>query len=659
MGEQTEPLDLSMPKFRGIEKWLASAPAGLRTDYERVANSLMAVARGEGDGEIDISGVQTLPEVMKDMPAITALISRTPGLPSNIAICQQVTGLDMEDAHLTEVPDAVFELKNLQRLDLSSNRLVHVPSRIGALSKLLELNLSANNLTRIPPEIRNLSHLTDLDIAGNQIADVPREIGRLHALSELDLSHNQITELPPEIGNLKDVRLLHLSHNRLSALPAEIGLMESLERLHLASNTLRAIPETVIDLPRFSHVDLGSNDFNEIPYHLMTMNLSELDLRHNPLQDVEALGEARTRPDLTLISYPNIGAATAERVWELGHEDDGELADDIYLDGAPPDFGRAHIADDGADDDGSVMDAGAEDPLLEQQSNAELVTFWLERSLLAGDRAVTQRCSQLELSGPMRHMLFVLRDASARFLHSLAGSVAFILNKMSEYPELKEEFEQEAGVAGTQDQCVDANLLLLDRMVRRAEMRELENSNAPDAMATMAKKIVAGLKVREIETMGLIEADKKRSSPGEPGHNQVHESEIITFLLQRLSDDLQIDLALQHDHSRFADNLGYLPPQAVDTVREAVQARFATREQQVALLAECDSWRNLVDRQDSETENTYSQTRTDAQEALENRMENGEFDSLEDPRYKAEIESIRSRYESRYAEAAERYLPRG
>lgn len=82
----------------------------------------------------------------------------------NISDYNIVKELNLSNSKLTEIPDWVFELKNLQKLILNWNCLKCIPEKILELKKLTHLELMYNEISEII-KIENLKHLNILAIS--------------------------------------------------------------------------------------------------------------------------------------------------------------------------------------------------------------------------------------------------------------------------------------------------------------------------------------------------------------------------------------------------------------------------------------------------------------------------------------------------------------
>ncbi|MEI7526824.1 MAG: WG repeat-containing protein, partial [Mariniphaga sp.] len=129
----------------------------------------------------------------------------------------KTTALRLKEKGLHEIPEKVFEYKQLKILLLSQNLLNRVPPEISSLSNnLFFLDISFNNIGELDREIGTLKNLTTLNIEGNQLISIPDEIGNLQNLKILQLSNNELSSLPEKIKNLNSLKELDLQGNIFS-----------------------------------------------------------------------------------------------------------------------------------------------------------------------------------------------------------------------------------------------------------------------------------------------------------------------------------------------------------------------------------------------------------------------------------------------------------
>jgi Leucine-rich repeat (LRR) protein len=185
--------------------------------------------------------------------------------------------LDLSRNHLTQIPDKVFEIKELKVLKLFGNQLDSVSSRIGELVNLEELYIGKNNLTTLPKEIGQLKNLKILSLQYNEIDSLPNEIGDLEKLETLWLDQNRLVHLTDSIGKLKNLKVLQVRFNRLEALPAGLGDCEKLSLLYLNRNNLTALPEEMGSLKQLREIYLaGSGALNQLPESFCDLRYLEI-----------------------------------------------------------------------------------------------------------------------------------------------------------------------------------------------------------------------------------------------------------------------------------------------------------------------------------------------------------------------------------------------
>ena len=103
--------------------------------------------------------------------------------------------LDLSEKGLSRVPEAVFNLTELEALYLSDNYLKELPTSINKLKNLKWLILDNNQLRELPHSICELSNLTGLSVNNNQLITLPGhdEIGELKELIVLYVAGNPLT----------------------------------------------------------------------------------------------------------------------------------------------------------------------------------------------------------------------------------------------------------------------------------------------------------------------------------------------------------------------------------------------------------------------------------------------------------------------------------
>lgn len=103
---------------------------------------------------------------------------------------------------LTELPEAVGQLTQLQLLYLSNNQLVTLPESLGNFSHLQKFCVSNNQLVTLPESLGQLTQLQELYLSNNQLMVLPEALGLLAAtggLRELYLHNNEALGIPPQV----------------------------------------------------------------------------------------------------------------------------------------------------------------------------------------------------------------------------------------------------------------------------------------------------------------------------------------------------------------------------------------------------------------------------------------------------------------------------
>ena len=149
------------------------------------------------------------------------------------------TTLKLKSNQLTNLPDEIEHLEELELLDVSENMLVELPKSLGNLKKLTHLYLGFNRLffAPIPKELGKLNRLKLLDLSSNELCMLPDELSELSALVYLDISKNDFKEIPNSLIQLTSLQVLKMGFNKFKELPDSLGDLDMLRVSFLVSST--------------------------------------------------------------------------------------------------------------------------------------------------------------------------------------------------------------------------------------------------------------------------------------------------------------------------------------------------------------------------------------------------------------------------------------
>jgi len=177
----------------------------------------------------------------------------------------KLTNLKIFDVNLnnkiTELPEEIGNLVNLERLDIADNYITSLPKSIENLKKLKQLKIRENNFRGDIPEcIFKLTNLESFIADQNGFTNIPNQIKNLKNLTELKIYSNRITEVSPEIGSLENLKSLIISNNLLTKIPKGVENLKNLEILDLSGNKIDdEIPENLNNLSNLKTIYLEEN----------------------------------------------------------------------------------------------------------------------------------------------------------------------------------------------------------------------------------------------------------------------------------------------------------------------------------------------------------------------------------------------------------------
>ncbi|WP_417939891.1 leucine-rich repeat protein [Flavobacterium sp. RS13.1] len=236
-----------------------------------------------------------------------------------------------DQEELTEIPDILFDLTNIEELDLSIHfSISEVPimfQRLKSLKKLTikgdfekfpisligmksltELTIYSDTLTFLPQELDDWDSLTYLNISGcpnvnsiiglppnliyiyivgQNFKEFPDKIFGLHQLYKIVLRNFRLKELPKGLFKLKKLAALFAGDNFLSELPNDILELSNLREIWLDNNLFEKFPEVLFQIKSLKRINLRSNLLQEIPDSISNLTeLTELSLGKNKFKEI-------------------------------------------------------------------------------------------------------------------------------------------------------------------------------------------------------------------------------------------------------------------------------------------------------------------------------------------------------------------------------------
>ncbi len=138
----------------------------------------------------------------------------------------------------------INNLFKLELLDISSNNLKFL-NGIHKLTNLKTFIANSNSISEIPDEICNLHNLEILNLSNNRLLTLPENIGKLKSLKELYLARNQIKKLPDSIEDLKNLEIIDISYNNLIEIPDTIKKLPRIKKIYTKNNISNVITSTI------------------------------------------------------------------------------------------------------------------------------------------------------------------------------------------------------------------------------------------------------------------------------------------------------------------------------------------------------------------------------------------------------------------------------
>ncbi|XP_048134778.1 disease resistance protein RUN1-like [Rhodamnia argentea] len=148
---------------------------------------------------------------------LSACNCKSLSLSGSIGNLESLSDLALDGTELSELPNEIVLLKNLEKLYLRNCRkLEKLPEAIGRLERLQVMDLSDTVVDEIPPSVKDLRKLKVLKMPRTFIKTFPEGIRNLERLKEIDFTFCRCLMGECDITGLSSLRVLLLEKTKFS-----------------------------------------------------------------------------------------------------------------------------------------------------------------------------------------------------------------------------------------------------------------------------------------------------------------------------------------------------------------------------------------------------------------------------------------------------------
>eukprot|EP00253_Pinus_taeda_P030869 PITA_30869 len=208
-------------------------------------------------------------------------------VPQSIGKLNQLERIVLKNGYFKTLPNEFYDMHSLKHIRLQNcKQMMLLLDSVGILTGLRTLDFSGcSSLERLPDSAGQLTDLQSLNLQEcTSLQGLPDSVGQLTALQKLDLSRcSSLQGLPDSVGQLTGLHELYLSEcSSLQGLPDSVGQLTGLEELDLNfCSSLQGLPDSVGQLTGLQELDLGEcSSLQGLPDSVGQLKgLQELDLR--------------------------------------------------------------------------------------------------------------------------------------------------------------------------------------------------------------------------------------------------------------------------------------------------------------------------------------------------------------------------------------------
>ncbi|CAH1239393.1 MFHAS1 [Branchiostoma lanceolatum] len=267
-----------------------ATPSSLRNNMKRVKWYMMGKETTFLTLDLYDQHLSQLPDELFELNELEALKldkNKDIRLSEKLIRLTNLKALSLNGCNLDTVPAVVMKLQQLETLFLGYNRNITLPDEMSSLVNLTYLDLYSCDLKSVPAVVMKISQLKWLRLSNNEKIKLPEEMSSLVNLAYLNLANCNLDTLPPVVPKLLNLQELDLSYNKQISLPDELCRLGNMKVLKLRDCNLVTVPPAVLKLPQLEELDLGGNSGIHLPDELAGLtNLRVLKLNNTNMVTV-------------------------------------------------------------------------------------------------------------------------------------------------------------------------------------------------------------------------------------------------------------------------------------------------------------------------------------------------------------------------------------
>lgn len=211
---------------------------------------------------------------------------------NDICDCKKLVVLSLYNLNGDELPDCIFQLKNLKEINLyyfnaEYHEWKELFRKISNLKLLKTFTIYQSPMNYMPETIGLLSSIERIELDNVPLIDFNDEFAKLDNIKYLRVNNTQVYFMPQDYFN-DNLIYLDISSNKFNGMPVEINNLPNLEHISFYNNIYYSSDDTILcKNKKLKEIYIGDCGIEKFPIGLNKLeNLEQLIVAGNRMQDV-------------------------------------------------------------------------------------------------------------------------------------------------------------------------------------------------------------------------------------------------------------------------------------------------------------------------------------------------------------------------------------